>query len=451
VYYGDVEEFVDRVDAGRQLAARLASWRGRDVVVVALPRGGVPVAYEVALSLGAPLEILVVRKIGVPHQPEVAMGALGEDGVVLVDHDVVRAAGVDRERFDDVVRRERDELVRRVDLYRGSRPPADLLGRTVLRVDDGGATGASARVAARVARVRGATAVVLATPVVAADALASVREDVDEVIAVIIAHGPFAVGQWYQHFDQTTDEEVLDDLGRAARRFASPREDEAPWTGPTEVVAITTSTGRLEGHLSVPDAARTLVLVADAGGHEASRDPQLTESLNRRGHATLRVGLLVDDRAREGTADIDLLARRLAEATAWCERRVGVDVALGYLGAGIGAAAALRAAAGVPPPVAAVVSLGGRVDLAGDNALARLRVPTLLIVGGDDPFAMTLTSAVRRRLAGESRLVSVPGATHLFSESGALEQATQLAGDWFDDYLTGTRRSRAGASTEEAE
>ncbi|MGC8510024.1 MAG: phosphoribosyltransferase family protein [Acidimicrobiales bacterium] len=444
-----MDGFVDQVDAGRQLAARLASWRGRDVVVAALPRGGVPVAYEVALSLGAPLEILVVRKIGVPHQPEVAMGALGEDGVVLVHHDVVRAAGVDRERFDDVERRERDELARRVELYRGSRPPADLRGRTVLLVDDGVATGATARVAARVARARGAIAVVLVTPVVAADAVASLREDIDEVIAVIVARGPFAVGQWYQRFDQTTDEEVLDDLGRAARRFARPRDDE-PWTGPTEVVDIVTSTARLEGHLSVPDAARTVVLVAHTGAHEALRDLQVTESLNRRGHATLLLDLLVGDEARDRTAvDAELLARRLVEATTWVGHRVGDDVALGYLGAGVGAAAALRAAAGVPPPVAAVVSLGGRVDLAGDHALERLRVPTLLIVGGDDPFAVTLTSAVRRRLTCENRVVIVPGATHLFSEPGAMEQAAELAGDWFDATLSRARRVGARDHKEE--
>ncbi len=228
-----MDGFVDRGDAGRQLAARLASWRGRGVVVAALPRGGVPVAYDVALSLGVPLEILVVRKIGVPHQPEVAMGAVGEDGVVLVNHDVVRALGVDRERFDEAQSHARDELERRVELYRGGRPPADLRGRTVLLVDDGVATGASARVAARVARARGATSVVLATPVVAGDAVASLREDVDEVIATIVARGTFAVGQWYQQFDQVTDEEVLDDLGRAARRFVS-LDDEAPWTGARE-------------------------------------------------------------------------------------------------------------------------------------------------------------------------------------------------------------------------
>jgi putative phosphoribosyl transferase len=445
-----VDGFVDRVDAGRQLAARLASWRGRDVVVAALPRGGVSVAYEVALSLGAPLEILVVRKIGVPHQPEVAMGALGEDGIVVVNHDVVRAAGVDRERFDAVERHERDELERRVELYRGSRPPADLRGRTVLLVDDGVATGATARVAARVARARGAVAVVLATPVVAADAVGSLREDIDEVIAVNVAHGPFAVGQWYQRFDQITDEEVLDDLGRAARRFASPRDDD-PWTGPAEAVEVVTSTARLGGHLSVPDAASTLVLVAHTGAHEAARELALAESLNRRGHATLLVDLLVDDEPRDRTAaNAELLARRLAEATTWVGRRMGDGVALGYLAAGIGAAAALRAAAGVPPPVAAVVSLGGRVDLAGDTALGRLAVPTLLIVGGDDSFAVTLASAARRRLVCENRLEIVAGATTQFSEPGAMEQATQLAGEWLDVYLTRSRRGRVRASEEES-
>ncbi len=446
-----MDGFVDRGDAGRQLAARLASWRGRGVVVAALPRGGVPVAYDVALSLGVPLEILVVRKIGVPHQPEVAMGAVGEDGVVLVNHDVVRALGVDRERFDEAQSHARDELERRVELYRGGRPPADLRGRTVLLVDDGVATGASARVAARVARARGATSVVLATPVVAGDAVASLREDVDEVIATIVARGTFAVGQWYQQFDQVTDEEVLDDLGRAVRRFVS-LDDEAPWTGARERVDIPTSSVRLAGDLSVPEGAGTLVLVARVGGgHETSRDLQVTEFLSRRGHATLLLDLLVEGEAGDRAAvDGGLLAQRLGEATAWVAHRMGDDVTLGYLGSGAAAAAALRAAAAAPPPVAAVVSLGGRVDLVDDDAVARLVVPTLVIVGGDDPFAVTLASALRGRLICENRLVIVPGATHQFSELGVMEQATHLAADWFDVHLARPRRVRARDITGEA-
>ncbi len=413
------------------------SWRGRDVVVAALPRGGVPVAYEVALSLDAPLEILVVRKIGAPHQPEVAMGAVGEDGVVLVNHDVVRAVGVDRQRFDDAERRERDELVRRVELYRGSRPPSDLRGRTVLLVDDGVATGATARVAARVARARGATSVVLVTPVVAADALAALREDVDEVIAIIVARGSFAVGQWYQKFDQTTDEEVLDDLGRAARRVATARDGDVPWTGPTEVVEVVTPRVRLEGVLTVPDGARTLVLVTYVGGaRDEARDLAVTESLNRRGHATLLLDLLIESEENDGAAvDLDVLTRRLEDATTWVVRHGAEGVVFGYLGVGTGAVAALRAAAGDSSPVAAVVSVEGRIDLVDESTVARLRVPTLLVVGGDDPFAMTLAAALRRRLVCESRLVGVEGVSHLFSEPRAIEEATRLAGDWFDVYL----------------
>jgi putative phosphoribosyl transferase len=164
-----VVPFVDRADAGRRLAARLRHLQGTDVVVLGLPRGGVPVAAEVARVLGAPFDVIIVRKLGVPSRPELAMGAVGEDGVLVVNERVVRAVPVGEVAFVGVERREREEVRRRARQFRGDRPRLPLAGRTALVVDDGIATGSTARAACRVARAHGAARLVLAAPVCAPD------------------------------------------------------------------------------------------------------------------------------------------------------------------------------------------------------------------------------------------------------------------------------------------
>ena len=157
--------FVDRVDAGRRLARKLEHLRGAGVVVVGLPRGGVPVALEVAEALDAPLDVILVRKLGVPLQPELGMGAIGEDGVRVINHAVISIAGVSESEIADVERRERTELARRAERFRRGRPRIPLEGRTVVVVDDGIATGSTARAACQVARAEGADRVILAVPV----------------------------------------------------------------------------------------------------------------------------------------------------------------------------------------------------------------------------------------------------------------------------------------------
>jgi putative phosphoribosyl transferase len=203
-----MEHFRNRTEAGRLLAAAL---EGQDLprpVVLGLPRGGVPVAQPIAQALDAPLDVLVVRKLGLPSQPEVAMGAIGEQGARVLNDDI--ASAVSASELARVEHRERDELDARVRRFRGDIPPVDLSGRTAVIVDDGIATGATARVACLVARARGASRIVVATPVGAPDSIASIQAmpEVDEVICLSAPPGFMAVGMHYLDFSQTSDAEV---------------------------------------------------------------------------------------------------------------------------------------------------------------------------------------------------------------------------------------------------
>jgi putative phosphoribosyl transferase len=200
--------FVDRRQAGRRLGARLRRGGYHLPVVLGLPRGGVPVAYEVAQALGAPLDVLVVRKLGCPGQPELGLGALGEGGVRLLNYELIREAGVSPRQLEAVIRAESVELDRRVARYRGRLPAVDLAERTVLLVDDGLATGFTARAATEVARARKASRVVLAVPAAPLETVAELAEVADEVVCLETPEDFTGVGGCYEDFSQTQDEEV---------------------------------------------------------------------------------------------------------------------------------------------------------------------------------------------------------------------------------------------------
>jgi predicted phosphoribosyltransferase len=209
--------FRDRAEAGRRLAMDLAQYAHRpDVVVLALPRGGVPVAYEVARALDAPLDVFVVRKLGVPGHEEVAMGAIATGDVRVLNESLVRSAGIPRDVIETVTAREREELARRERLYRGQRPPMDIRGRTVILVDDGLATGATMVAAVRALRQRGPAGIVVAVPIAAPETCDAMREEADDVVCTMTPEPFHAVGIWYEDFSQTTDDEVRDLLARSA-------------------------------------------------------------------------------------------------------------------------------------------------------------------------------------------------------------------------------------------
>jgi len=213
---GDLQptRFRDRREAGRRLASRLLPLAAERPVVVGLPRGGVPVADEVAAALAAPLEILAVRKLGAPHNPEYGIGAIAEDGTRVFDAEALAVLGVNGGVLQSIVARETAELRRRVAAYRGDRPVIELKDRIVIVVDDGVATGVTDTAALRAIRRRGPRRLVLAVPVCAPDSSSRLREEADEVLCLAEPLHLYGVGQWYRDFSQVSDQEVISALGR---------------------------------------------------------------------------------------------------------------------------------------------------------------------------------------------------------------------------------------------
>lgn len=426
--------FRDRSDAGHQLATRLGDYSRPRPLVLALPRGGVPVAVEVATVLDADLDVLVVRKLGVPGNPEFAMGAVGEDGVVIVDHSLRRQLHIADEQVEQIADEQRHEVERRVRVYRGERTKLGIGGRNVIVVDDGLATGSTAAAALGVVRHLGAEHVTLAVPVASVQALQWMEALADDVICLEAPEPFYAVGQHYRVFDQVSDHEVVSILA------AHPRRDPMNGNGIIERdVVIDAGALRLDGHLTLPARARGLVLFAhgSGSGRFSPRNTAVARVLNSGGLGTLLFDLLTDNEAdnRRNVFDIEMLASRLVVATDWLEGQPAVaGKPFGYFGASTGAAAALVAAALKPDMVKAVVSRGGRPDLAGDW-LPKVQAPTLLIVGGHDYQVIDLNREAQRALRCTNLLEIVRGATHLFEEPGTLAQAARLAQSWFVQHL----------------
>jgi putative phosphoribosyl transferase len=443
--------FADRIDAGRHLARSLQHLAGEDLVVLGLPRGGVPVAAEVARALDAPLDVVIVRKLGVPFHPELAMGAIGEGGVRVLDQDLVHRLGVSGDQVRAVEEQERRVLEHRAGLLRRGRTPIELHGRTALVVDDGIATGSTARVACHVARELGARRVVLAAPVGPPESVDRVPE-ADEVVVTATPPGFRAVGGYYRDFTPTSDGEVVEILDTARRRWSHDHSSGDPsGTRRTDRDVVVAVDGvHLGARLTVPPDAHGVVAFAHGtgSGRRSPRNRHVAEVLVEAGFGTLLLDLLTpaEETDRHHVFDIDLLATRLRGASAWLAgERLTAHLPLGYFGASTGAGAALVAAAAEPERVRAVVSRGGRPDLAGD-ALTRVVAPTLLVVGGRDETVLQLNRRALARMTCPKALEVVPTATHLFEEPGTLDQVASLATSWFGHHLDGVPARSPGVA-----
>ena len=420
--------FRDRVDAGRRLADALPAEDSVRAVVVGLARGGVPVAAEVARALGAPLDALAVRKVGHPLEPEYGIGAVtpGASPYVRGRNGLSEAA---LQLAVANAQAAADELDRRLHTQR---PALDIAGRTCVLVDDGLATGATMTAAVRWARERGAKRVVVAVPVGSSDTVARLVQEADSVVCPAPLADLGAVGLWYRDFRPVSDEEVIALLSDVA------------WL--REAIEIADDGVQLPGELSVPAGARAAVVFAHGSGSSrlSPRNRLVATTLEREGLATLLFDLLTagEDGDRSRVFDVPLLASRLLAADRFVRgHEATAALPIGYFGASTGAAAALVAAAERGDATFAVVSRGGRPDLAGAR-LANVRAPTLLLVGELDQQVLELNRAAAARLTCPQELMVVPRASHLFEEPGALEQVAHAAADWFLAHLPAPESDR---------
>ncbi len=432
---GDVRRtmFADRIQAGKQLAHALETKRILDPIVLALPRGGVPVAFEVARALHAPMDVLIVRKLASRHNPEFGFGAVGEFGVYVVDERTQSRLGIDDAELEHLITAQQAEVNRRIQAYRNARPMMDITNRNVIIVDDGLATGSTARAAALTARRLGPKSITLAVPTGSQPAVRDLTEYVDDVVCLESPTWFGAVGDQYEHFMQISDGEVNGWLREAAM--------ENSLDDPVDTIDVEIPVSehvRLPGQLRIPDHPRALVVFAHGSGSSrfSTRNQFVARRMEQSGFATLLFDLLTESEGQSPAFvfNIELLAERLNATARWLGRQEAVrDLELCLFGASTGAAAALIAAA-EHPLYSSIVSRGGRPDLA-DGYLARVDAPTLLIVGGADDVVMTLNHQAQRQLHCESRLETIAGATHLFAEEGALEAVASLAVEWFAAHL----------------
>jgi putative phosphoribosyl transferase len=399
------------------------------------------------------MDIFLVRKLGVPGYEELAMGAITTGEIRVLNDDVVRSFRITEDTLKIVAKREMQELERRQRQYRGDRPEPDIRDKIVILVDDGLATGASMKAAVIAVRSRDPKRIIVAVPTGAAEVCAELGELADEVHCAIMPEPFFSVGTWYRNFLQTSDEEVIDLLQRSAvepvgkghekikgiiimaRRMVEQLE-EMP-------VKIATEDVMIEGNLTCPEGATGIVLFAHGSGSSrfSPRNRFVAGYFNQEGFATLLIDLLtreeesLDLQTAELRFNIPLLAQRVVIATDWLEGNADtMNLKLGYFGASTGAAAALMAASTRPDRVHAIVSRGGRPDLAIPE-VDRVTAPTLFIVGEYDHTVIEMNRHACDRMHVPKQLTIVPGATHLFEEPGALEEVARLSGAWFEQYL----------------
>lgn len=419
--------FKNREEAGKILTEKLLEFQNIDPVILALPRGGVPIAYEIALKLHAALDVVLVKKIGAPGHEEFAIGAIAEDEKPILNEKIISQYKFNPDDIENMIIKRISEIRARSKVYRQKYPAIPLKGRNVIVVDDGLATGATMLAAISWLRTQDVKKIIVATPVSSKEAADEIKKNVDEFISLIIPENMMAVGMWYKDFTQVSDEEVLKCLQKQKGQETAINQRN---------VWIDDGEARLPGVLTVPAHPKGLILFAHGGGssHKSPRNLFVSKALNDAGFGTLLFDLLTVSEAldRKNVFDISLMTDRLLAATAWV-KKIYPSLPLGYFGASTGAAAALGAAED-RLDIFSIVSRGGRPDLALDS-LPKVYAPTLLIVGEEDAPVIPLNELAKNKLKN-SEIMLIPKAGHLFEEPGTLEQVVEYAVSWFSRCLT---------------
>ncbi len=424
--------FSNRLQAGQLLSEKLLKFKGEDVLVLALPRGGVPVAAEIASKLEVPLDVLIVRKIGAPFHSELAVGALCEGEEPVWNYELLKKLDLELEDLSGAVKNESQRIKTQIESFRKGQSLPIITNKSVVVVDDGLATGATALAAIEHLKKMGARKIILAVPVAALSTANKLRSQISEVIVFEERMDLNSVGQWYHDFTQVSDEEVVSLLHRDLKKKVQKVN--------LQNLSIPILQNRLEAELVTFTNMKALIIFVHGSGssRKSPRNKQVATDLNESGFGTLLFDLFTEEEAlnRKNVFDIDFLSQRLVAVTEWLQKKSEFEkLPLGYFGASTGAGAAIQAAARQPnnKAIYAIVSRGGRPDLAGPD-LALVRIPTLLLVGGQDFEVIDLNRHAKKSLI-HSEVSIIPGATHLFEESGALEEVSRQAAQWFTDCL----------------
>ena len=420
------KQFDNRVHAGKLLAEKLLKYQKLDPVILALPRGGVPIANEIALKLHAPLDVILVKKIGAPGHEEFAIGAIAEDEKPILNQKVIKEFQFNQDQIESIIVNRISEIRKRAKIYRQELSPIPLEGRTVIVVDDGLATGATMLAAIEWLKVQKIKQLIVAVPVSSKEAAIEITKQTSEFMSLLTPEDFWAVGMWYKDFPQVSDEEVIRILQKKVTSIEAIPQN----------VWIEDGTAILQGVLTVPVKSRGLILFAHGGGssHLSPRNQFVAKALNEAGFGTLLFDLLTVNESlnRKNVFDIELMTKRLLVATEWAKRN-SPSLPIGYFGASTGAAAALGAAYD-KLDIFAIVSRGGRPDLALEF-LNKVYAPTLLIVGAADGQVISLNEMAKNKLKN-SQMVLIPKAGHLFEEPGTLEQVVEYAVSWFTNSIT---------------
>lgn len=426
--------FRNREEAAHLLVGQLRQYAHTDALVIALPRGGVPLGAIIARQLHIPLDVILIKKIGHPAQPEYAIGAVSLNSQVINPNIDLPAS-----YFEEQSAAIRAELKNRYDRYNQGRAPLPVTGKTVILVDDGIATGYTILAAAQLLRQAQPAQIIVAVPVAPPRASQKLAPYIDRFICLQTPSDFQAVGQFYLDFSEVSHEEVVQLLAEQQAAGASGAPDPEPVYLMQQEVKIPFGEVRLAGNLQVPEKATGLVVFSHGSGssRHSSRNRYVARVLEEKGFATLLFDLLTEeeDSIYQNRFNINLLTQRLIQVTQWVATQQQVrDLPLGYFGASTGAASALGAAAHLGGKIKAVVSRGGRPDLA-MAVLPQVEAATLLLVGGLDAPVIDLNRQAYDRLRSTRELVVVPGASHLFEEPGKLEEMSHVALGWFRRHL----------------